>query len=150
MKSLSGSTITFLLLALLLATSSAFAPVRSQRHAHLRHTDPHGVDRSCDSTTTTTTTLLFHTPETNKQKKPYDELLRKKLLSESIAPWRTIRLFLYGSLGSGALVGGLIQLTGLLAALSAGKQDSIDMNTEVTYTLYIYIYEYVCLSVSRL
>lgn len=118
MKSL-NSSIAFLVLALL-ATSSAFAPV-AHRHAHLRQTDPNVVE---------TTTCLFNTPETNKKKKPYDEQLRKKLLSESIAPWRTIRLFLYGSLGSGAFVGGFIQLTGLLAALSAGTPD-IDMNTEV-------------------
>ena len=59
-----------------------------------------------------------------------NEAMRTKLLSESIAPWRTVRLFAYGSLGSGALVGGLITLAGAAAALSGAKPD-VDMNTEV-------------------
>lgn len=102
------------LFAAVLASSAAFTPVCRN-----------GVDKSVDARQYST--CLWSTPE---KKKPYDEKLRKKLLSESIAPWRTIRLFLYGSLGSGAFVGGFIQLTGLLAALSAGKE-GIDMNTEV-------------------
>ena len=111
----------------LLATTSSFVPIESNRR---RVPADMMITRQ---PTQPLTTSLWNTPE-NKKKKPYDEKLRKKLLSESIAPWRTIRLFLYGSLGSGAFVGGFIQLTGLLAALSSGKQD-IDMNTEVT-TLY--------------
>lgn len=67
----------------------------------------------------------------SKQKKSngLDESVRTKLVSESIAPWRTLRLFLYFSLGSGALVGGLITLTGLAAVLSGAKEG--DVNTEV-------------------
>lgn len=65
-----------------------------------------------------------------KSAKPgVDSAMRTKLLSESIAPWRTVRLFLYISLGSGALVGGLINLSGLAAALSAGGTD-VDLNVE--------------------
>ncbi|GAX25875.1 hypothetical protein FisN_6Hh087 [Fistulifera solaris] len=114
MRTLSNS-LAVLLLALLAVHSSAFAP---------RVTDP--TIRSLSQQQQQLSPLtLYNQPK----KKPYDEKLRKKLLSESIAPWRTIRLFLYGSLGSGAAVGGFIQLTGLLAALSKGQTD-IDMNTE--------------------
>jgi len=45
----------------------------------------------------------------------FDESMRNKLLTESIAPWRTLRLFLYGSLGSGAFIGGLINGSGAIA-----------------------------------
>jgi Low psii accumulation1 / Rep27 len=65
-----------------------------------------------------------------KTKGPFDERLRTKLVSESIAPWRNLRLFLYGSLGSGAAVGGFITLAGTAAALSGARTD-IDLNTEV-------------------
>jgi Low psii accumulation1 / Rep27 len=65
----------------------------------------------------------------NKKKGGLDESVRTKLVSESIAPWRTLRLFLYFSLGSGALVGGLITLTGFAAVVSGAKEGNI--NTEV-------------------
>jgi Low psii accumulation1 / Rep27 len=67
----------------------------------------------------------------NKRNGGLDESVRTKLVSESIAPWRTLRLFLYFSLGSGALVGGLITLTGLAAVLSGAKEG--DVNTEVCF-----------------
>jgi hypothetical protein len=73
----------------------------------------------------------------NKKKGGLDESVRTKLVSESIAPWRTLRLFLYFSLGSGALVGGLITLTGLAAVVSGAKEGSI--NTEVR-TPYMYMF----------
>ena len=75
----------------------------------------------------TSTTQLHESP--NKKKGGLDEAVRTKLVSESIAPWRTLRLFLYFSLGSGALVGGLITLTGFAAVLSGAKEGNI--NTEV-------------------
>jgi Low psii accumulation1 / Rep27 len=65
-----------------------------------------------------------------KKKKGLDENLRNKLVTESIAPWRTVRLFLYFSCGSGALIGGLITLTGFVAALSNGNENLV-VNTEV-------------------
>ena len=65
----------------------------------------------------------------NKKKGGLEESVRTKLVSESIAPWRTLRLFLYFSLGSGALVGGLITLTGFAAVVSGVKEG--DINTEV-------------------
>lgn len=71
--------------------------------------------------------------DNNKRKGPFDEGLRNKLVSESIAPWRTLRLFLYFSLGSGAFIGGLITLSATAAALSSGRED-FDINTEVRTT----------------
>ncbi len=73
-------------------------------------------------------TQLHESP--NKKKGGLDESVRTKLVSESIAPWRTLRLFFYFSLGSGALVGGLITLTGFAALLSGAKEG--DINTEVS------------------
>lgn len=56
---------------------------------------------------------------------------RSRLISESIAPWRTLRLFLYGSAASGAFVGGLITLTGAIAAMNGrGLRTDVDLNTE--------------------
>ena len=67
--------------------------------------------------------------ESKKPKKGgLDEGLRNKLLTESIAPWRTIRLFLYGSLGSGAFVGGLINISG---AVAGSASPDFNLNTEV-------------------
>jgi hypothetical protein len=63
-----------------------------------------------------------------KKKGAFDETLRNKLLTESIAPWRTLRLFLYGSLGSGAFVGGLINTSG---AIAGSNSPDFNLNTEV-------------------
>jgi len=56
--------------------------------------------------------------------------IRKKLIAESIAPWRTLRLFLYAALGSGAAVGGFITAAGVAAAFSGVRTD-LDLNTEL-------------------
>lgn len=64
-----------------------------------------------------------------KVKTGLDEGVRSKLVTESIAPWRTLRLFLYAALGSGALIGGIITLTGVAAALSGARTD-VDLNVE--------------------
>jgi len=53
-----------------------------------------------------------------------------KLLAESIAPWRTLRIFFYVSLGSGALLGGFINLTGLAANLSGAGPPGLDINMQ--------------------
>jgi hypothetical protein len=66
----------------------------------------------------------------NKKKGFLDSNVRSKLVTESIAPWRTLRLFLYFSAGSGALLGGLITLSGVAAALSGARTD-VDLNVEV-------------------
>lgn len=57
-----------------------------------------------------------------------DSNVKSRLLSESIAPWRTLRLFLYASLGSGAALGGFITVSGLVAAIA--KQSSDDLSAE--------------------
>ncbi|GMI35201.1 hypothetical protein TrCOL_g6726 [Triparma columacea] len=64
-----------------------------------------------------------------------DEAVKAKLLAESIAPWRTVRLFLYGSFGSGAFVGGFLTLAGLIAAKSGARSD-VDIDE---YTLNVAI-----------
>jgi len=68
--------------------------------------------------------------EDEKKKPGVDPAIRPQLLAESIAPWRTLRLFLYFALGSGAFVGGLITLSGIAAAVN-GLRNDIDLNTEV-------------------
>lgn len=71
--------------------------------------------------------ILFS--EDSKQKKGGLETgMRSKLVSESIAPWRTLRLFLYGSLGSGAFIGGLINTSG---AIAGSNRPEFNLNTEV-------------------
>jgi Low psii accumulation1 / Rep27 len=76
-------------------------------------------------------------PQVEKSKSTQmDPALRTRLLAETIAPWRTVRLFLYGSLGSGAALGGFITLTGVLAGLSGARSD-LDLNTEVCSKLYL-------------
>lgn len=52
-----------------------------------------------------------------------------KLLEETVAPFRGLRLFFYAAFASGALVGGLITASGVAAALSGVRSD-LDLNTE--------------------
>jgi hypothetical protein len=59
-----------------------------------------------------------------------DENVKNRLVKETIAPWRPLRLFLYFALGSGATIGGFIALTGTVAALSGARPDA-DLNAEV-------------------
>ena len=54
--------------------------------------------------------------------------MKTKLLTESIAPWRTLRLFFYGALGSGAFIGGLINGSG---AIAASASPDFNLQTEV-------------------
>jgi Low psii accumulation1 / Rep27 len=100
-------------------------PLGHQTDAHLFHPHAGGA---------TSSTELYSSSNSNESKKNknkgLDENLRNKLVTESIAPWRTVRLFLYFSCGSGALIGGLITLTGFMAALSNGSEDLV-VNTEV-------------------
>lgn len=72
--------------------------------------------------------LVVVNSENKKTKGPFDEGLRTKLLSESIAPWRTLRLFFYGSLGSGAFIGGLINISG---AVAGSNSPDFNLKTEV-------------------
>ena len=52
-----------------------------------------------------------------------------KLLEETVAPFRGLRLFFYAAFASGAFVGGLITASGVAAALSGVRTD-VDLNTE--------------------
>ena len=121
-----------------LSTVSAFTSL-SQRQASCQRSSTSPTTRSStrptirSAGTTTTTTYNRNTRlhEKEKRKGDIDPGLKNKLISESIAPWRTVRLFLYGSLGSGAMVGGLITLSGALAAFSGARTD-LDLNTELT------------------
>ena len=83
-------------------------------------------------------TFLAESNDNNDEKTSIDDAkdgVSPRLLSESIAPWRTLRLFIYGSLGSGALLGGFVTLTGVAASLSGSRPDiNLDMRTEVSST----------------
>ena len=71
-----------------------------------------------DRPRTTGSLVVVYNENNNKKKSGLDGNVRTKLLSESIAPWRSLRLFLYISFASGALIGGLITLSGTAALLS--------------------------------
>jgi len=122
------------LFAVLAVCTSAFQipPARtSQHHGSTFSLTTSSSPSSQPQTRRNPDTIVMHeTKEKSKSKKPFDEGLRTKLVAESIAPWRTLRLFLYGSLGSGAFIGGFITLTGTLAAMSGARAD-VDLNTEV-------------------
>lgn len=109
--------------ALLLTTGSAFQP--QQFHGHSR-----SLIRQSDDRVSQTRLHSTSDKKKKKNKAAFDEGLRTKLVSESIAPWRTLRLFLYGALGSGAAVGGFITLAGAAAAFSGARTD-LDLNTEL-------------------
>jgi hypothetical protein len=87
------------------------------------------ISASSPRTRAPTTSLYMSDEDKTTKKGSLDTSTRSRLLAESIAPWRTLRLFLYGSLGSGATIGGLITAAGAAAALSGARSD-LDMNTE--------------------
>ena len=129
---------SFLLLLCLPLLSFGFAPSCQTSDTALRRTRPTSLLNLPPSAgplafpQSTSTTALFEQKEGKKSSKgPFDEGLRNKLVSESIAPWRTLRLFLYFALGSGAFIGGLITLSATVAAVSSGRED-FDINTEVS------------------
>lgn len=104
------------------------APVST--YTHKCTTNMHRNTNSLANSSPRSSTSLYMAEEEKKTKKGgIDASTRSRLLSESIAPWRTLRLFLYGSLGSGAAVGGLITLAGVAAGLSGARSD-LDLNTE--------------------
>ena len=100
-----------------LCIAEAFTPSGlsySITNNHVRKTQPH------DSTI-----VFFAEPKKNGG---LDTAMRSKLVTESIAPWRTLRLFLYGALGSGAFIGGLINTSG---AIAGSNRPEFNLNTEV-------------------
>jgi Low psii accumulation1 / Rep27 len=62
-----------------------------------------------------------------KKKDAIDPSVQAKLVTESIAPWRSLRVYLYTALGAGAALGGFITLSGVLATLSGARND-LDLN----------------------
>jgi hypothetical protein len=110
------------LVLLLCATADAFSPSKVPA--------PFAVRATTARTTRTTSSLLVLSAE-EKKKGGLDGSLRNKLVSESIAPWRTLRLFLYGSAASGAFVGGLINGSGAIAGMNSPE---FNLNTEVSFS----------------
>ena len=84
--------------------------------------------------TATATTALWASEEKKKNNKGgFDEGMRTKLLAESIAPWRTLRLFFYSALGAGAFIGGLINGSGAIAASASPDFDlKIEVSSDIT------------------
>ena len=112
------------LAAMAVCTSSAFqlAPLSPMKAVFQPVTSPTQAQRG---------RIILHSSKKGKKSSaPFDENLRTKLVSESIAPWRSLRLFLYAAAASGAALGGFITLTGTLAAISGARTD-VDLNTEV-------------------
>ena len=124
--------LNFVLVAMAVGASSAFqlAPLTPSRSIATNNakTTPTSIQRS--------QVILHSSKKEKKSNAPFDEYLRTKLVSESIAPWRGLRLFLYGSAASGAAVGGFITLTGTLAAISGARTD-VDLNVEVRIHTFI-------------
>jgi len=58
-----------------------------------------------------------------------DKNVSNKLLAETIAPFRGLRLFFYAAFASGAFIGGLITASGVAAALSGARTD-VDVDAE--------------------
>lgn len=81
--------------------------------------------------TTTSTRSASSSTVALHEKKPggLDANISNKLLTETIAPFRGLRLFFYAAFASGAFVGGLITASGVAAALN-GLRSDVDLNTE--------------------
>ena len=103
----------------LFAGASAFIPNTNRRNANL------GV-----TTVNSMPPLLVLRSENSKDNDGEGGEMRNRraLVTESIAPFRGLRLFLYGALGSGAFVGGLINTSG---AIAASNSPEFDLSTEV-------------------
>ncbi|KAL7431113.1 hypothetical protein ACHAXM_002579 [Skeletonema potamos] len=104
-------------MASILGSVAAFAPPSGSHHVQTQNRQ------------LLTTTQLYETNETKKNAKGIDRNVSNKLLAETIAPFRGLRLFFYAAFASGAFVGGLITLSGVTAALSGVRPD-VDLNAE--------------------
>mmetsp|Transcript_23029 Transcript_23029/g.51361 ORF Transcript_23029/g.51361 Transcript_23029/m.51361 type:complete len:355 (-) Transcript_23029:34-1098(-) len=67
--------------------------------------------------------------EDKKRSGGFDKGVSNKLLEETVAPWRGLRLFLYGAAASGAFVSGMFTGSGVIAAMG-GVRDDVDLNAE--------------------
>ncbi|KAL7527696.1 hypothetical protein ACHAXR_003964 [Thalassiosira sp. AJA248-18] len=110
-----------------IATVHGFAPPSTIGVSSVQNISPQHVAaaRSTFSSTTRALTSLL----AEKKKEGLDRKVSNKLLTETIAPFRGLRLFLYASFASGAFVGGLITASGVAAALSGVRED-LDLNAE--------------------
>ena len=111
-------------------TVQGFAPNPSYSTSTVRSTTksfhPAVILSSSKDHTATLTTL-----HEKKKEKSSDSssMPSNKLLAETIAPFRGLRLFFYAAFASGAFVGGLITASGVAAALSGVRED-LDLNAE--------------------
>ena len=129
MKRVGLSLCSYLVLGIPLGISAFSSP--SVSNVFRRHNTVTSDHRFSGKVTTVHSRIILFAEDQKKNKNaPFDESVRSKLLTESIAPWRTLRSFLYISFGSGAFLGGLVSLSGLAAALSKQSPD-LDLNTEV-------------------
>jgi hypothetical protein len=114
---------TTLLVSTFFYSAQAFVPSQPGNNGILL--GKHNTNRVGEAPASRPLVVLSETP---KKKGGLDGNLRNKLVSESIAPWRTLRLFFYGSLGSGAFIGGLINTSG---AIAGSASPEFNLNTEV-------------------
>lgn len=111
------SYLQLILLGTALGSVCAFVPAQTKSSSLLRD------KKHQDSP------LSFTALYSDKNKKGgLDGSMRNKLLTESIAPWRTLRLFLYGSFASGAFIGGLVNGSG---AIAASASPDFNLQTEL-------------------
>ena len=105
--------------------STIGADCSKSRSGYQRHITSSLIETERNNELPQTVTTLWNE---KKKKGGLDESMRNKLVTESIAPWRTLRLFLYFSLGSGAFIGGLINGSG---AIAASASPEFNLQTEV-------------------
>ncbi|KAL7460728.1 hypothetical protein ACHAXS_001172 [Conticribra weissflogii] len=109
-------------------------PQRLLPSVHIDRNDNHSKNHNIHSHSHPSTlarrprrTSLFESSKPNKS--GLDGNVTNKLLTETIAPFRGLRLFLYAAFASGAFVGGLITASGVAAAMN-GLRSDVDLNTE--------------------
>ena len=127
-RSASGNMISKLLsLAIFLcalAGSTAFTADASRRRL--------SVNSNVPAATTASSRRRPITALNQEEKKGsggLDRSVSNKLLEETVAPWRGLRLFLYGAFASGAFVGGMFTGSGVIAAMG-GVREGVDLNAE--------------------
>ncbi|KAL7523562.1 hypothetical protein ACHAWF_000573, partial [Thalassiosira exigua] len=117
------------------APAQGFAPPSAGTSATPRRAD--GPSRCRDDLLPRRTTPTAPSPSRHpasalwEQKKGggLDANVSNRLLAETIAPYRGLRLFFYAAFASGAFVGGLITASGVAAALN-GLRDDVDLDAE--------------------
>ena len=129
---LAGRGICFILFAIAAIVVRSFTP--SSSSFSLRRYN--GLVASSSSSLTVNALEKSNDDESSSsvrgQKQPSGgTVVSNKLLAETIAPFRGLRLFFYGAFASGAFAGGLITLSGVIAAMNGVRSD-IDLNEAYT------------------